>query len=61
MVRRESEPGRQLPVDEVQEALGTRGLVILVFVMRLLSREAQDAMRGSTAENNNGIRRVTRG
>lgn len=45
VVGKEPEPGRRLPADEVQDAIGAQGLVILVFLARLLGRHTQDEIR----------------
>jgi len=45
VVRKEPEPGRRLPADEVQDAIGAQGLVILVFLARLLGRHTQDEIQ----------------
>jgi hypothetical protein len=50
VVRREPDPGRRLPADVVQDAIGVQGLVIAVFLVRLLRRHAQDAIRMQLAE-----------
>ena len=46
VVRQEEEPIRRLPAAEVKDALGTKGLAILVILGRLVSRPLQKEIEG---------------
>jgi len=48
----------EIPPVFVQEAMGVKGYVITVFLVRMLSRMAQDAMRGQRHEIMEEIRRM---
>lgn len=61
VLRHEPEPGRRLPVAEVQDAIGVQGLVILVFFARLLGRHSQDAIRSQLGGSPPEIRNSPRG
>jgi hypothetical protein len=61
VLRHEPEPGRRLPVAELQDAIGVQGLVILAFFARLLGRHAQDTIRSQLGGSPREIRNSPRG